>query len=133
MHTYIIHTTALALCYFGMFRLSKGYLHGVRLINFDSQINGMYKHFVYTLGWSDWVGGRTVGQEILRNIAVGVFTGFSLLDVGTATNSWEGGKYLPDDIKRNEYLDKLSYYQPLIECSDVWSYRIYNMIGNGIF
>jgi hypothetical protein len=79
------------------------------------------------------VGGRTVGQEILRNIAVGVFTGFSLLDVGTATNSWEGGKYLPDDIKRNEYLDKLSYYQPLIECSDVWSYRIYNMIGNGIF
>jgi hypothetical protein len=79
------------------------------------------------------LGGRAVGQEILRNIVVGVFTGFSWLDVGTATNSWEGVNNLPDDIKRKEYLDKLSYYQPLIECFAVWSYRIYNMIGNGIF
>lgn len=69
----------------------------------------------------------------MRNSAMGVFIGFSWLHVGTVTNSWEGVNNLPDDIKRKEYLDKLSYYQPLAECSAVWSDGIYNMIGNGIF
>jgi hypothetical protein len=65
------------------------------------------------------VGGRAGRLKILRNIAVGVYTGFSWLDVGTVTNIWEGGNNLPDDIKCREYLDKLSYYQLLKECSAV--------------
>jgi len=41
MHTYVILTTLLALCYSDVFRIQ-----GKRLIHFHSQINKIHKHFV---------------------------------------------------------------------------------------
>jgi hypothetical protein len=41
MHTYIIHTTLLALCYSNIFWHSKGHLQGAWLMHFHSQINKM--------------------------------------------------------------------------------------------
>jgi len=41
MHTYIIHTTYIALCYCNMLRPSNGNLRGLRLIHFHIQINKM--------------------------------------------------------------------------------------------
>ena len=42
MRTGINHIKLLALCYFGIFRPSKGHLQGVLLIHFHRQISNMY-------------------------------------------------------------------------------------------
>jgi len=55
---------------------------------------------------------------VLRNVVVGIYTGFSWLDVGTVTNSWEDPNTLPYDIKCREYLDNLSYSY-LLCCVDL--------------
>jgi hypothetical protein len=65
-----------------------------------------------------FAGGRA-GRKCWEMLLCGVYTGFSWLDVGTVTNSWEGRNTLPDDIKCRDYLDKLSYYYLLKVCSTV--------------
>jgi len=42
MHTFVINTLLLVLCYSDMFRPSKGHLQRVQLIHFHSQINQIY-------------------------------------------------------------------------------------------
>jgi len=42
MHTYMIHTTLLALCYPDMFQPSKSRPQEVRLIHFNSKINTIF-------------------------------------------------------------------------------------------
>ena len=46
MHTYIIHTTSLALCQCTMFRRQRGHIQGTRLINFHKHTK---KIFIYSI------------------------------------------------------------------------------------